>query len=778
MHYFPGKFFLLCLLATLATLPSMAQNDLPGPVANNQLIKSGSYIIAMDTNYQKHPGYFNMKAYGLVNELLQNEIPVKWAIKAGKTRTAAGSIDFTTTATRIFPDTLSMGNISFRSSAFIVDSAWVSSAWPVITSFGNNVYVYRMDADATVDIRYTLTHKPRILLLNSSGYDTIAVQMLNEAGFSPNSYRLQTPAGTLFNPGGNWSLLSESHWDSYDTARINPILRYSIERGANLVMNCVALKTMENATKTMTTGGIDSMLTGWAAPTFPHHDMPAAQFQGTIATPNGECKFWKEKSGSTFRSNTYKIMHGSAGAQVTTMAGMKLRNNTFAGGNLFYIAGHDHYYWTAPTGTINDANKINGRRIFLNSIFIPASDSIEGIDFKTDVAINMSPQAGFAVKNEPFNIYIVIHNTGPGRAKSITIDAPLPVGLLYSTSSASRGTFHPGTGKWVLDSLQKNQTDTLILTTIINQLGNITYTSNISTTSLEYIRNNNSAQLNLFGVSRPVAINDTLHFTAPVYQDYNVRFNDSDEDGGPFNTSTIIAGPFSGTATIINGDSIRYTISSSFTGTDSIQYITCDNYPLCDTAWYYIQVTSPLPVSLVNFTGAREENKVLLNWFTLNEKNNDYFDIERSRDGILFEKRGRVSGMGTTNTVSSYSYKDENTDDILLYYRLLQTDYDGTMELSNVIALPKRGKSNFHVDIFPNPGDGHLQVIRGEGLNGPLELTITDLRGRIISRQTWETDENGFVIDLIENKIRTAPGCYMARFVSNSTSQTIKLIIK
>lgn len=62
----------------------------------------------MDTLYQKHPGYFNMKAYGLVNELLQNEIPVKWAIKAGKTRTASGSIDFTTTATRIFPDTLSM----------------------------------------------------------------------------------------------------------------------------------------------------------------------------------------------------------------------------------------------------------------------------------------------------------------------------------------------------------------------------------------------------------------------------------------------------------------------------------------------------------------------------------------------------------------------------------------------------------------------------------------------------------------------------------------------
>lgn len=187
-----------------------------------------------------------------------------------------------------------------------------------------------MDVDATIDIRYTLTHKPRILLLNASGYDTIAVHMLTEAGFNPNSYRLQTPAGTPFNTGGNWSLLSESHWDSHDTSRINPILRYSTERGANVIMNCVALKTVkcyEDDDHRWYRFYVDRL----GSSTFPHHDMPAAQFRERIATPNGECKFWKEKSGSVFRPNTCKIMHGSAGAQVTTMAGMKLRNNTFAG---------------------------------------------------------------------------------------------------------------------------------------------------------------------------------------------------------------------------------------------------------------------------------------------------------------------------------------------------------------------------------------------------------------------------------------------------------------
>ncbi len=770
-------FILSFACACLSTL-LFAQNDLPGPTSSVQLIKNGSWIIAMDTLYQKHPGYFNMKAYGMVNALLQHEIPVKWAIKAGKTRSISGSVDFTASVTRIYPDTMAMGNISFRSSAFIIDSSWISAAWPVITSFGNHVYVYRLDANSAIDIRYTLTHKPRILLLNSSGYDTTAVSMLKEAGFPPNTYHLQLPAGTAFNPAGNWTLLSESHWDSNDTSRINPILRYGIERGANIMMNCVALKSFENATFTMTTGGVDSLFTGWAGPTYLNHDLPVAQFIGTIATPHGDCKMWKEKPGSVFRPNTYEIMRGSGGNRLYTMAGMKMRSNSLAGGNLFYVAGHDQFFWTAPTGTINDPNKINGRRIFMNAIFIPVSDSIEDIDFKTDVVVSLKCQAGLAVKNENYKLYIIAKNQGPGRAKSIYVNAPLPAGLHYTSHTLNRGNFNPATGTWLLDSLKKNESDTLEITATVKSLGNIRYTASIGCSSLEYDLSDNLDSLTIYGVSRPVALNDTLHFTAPFYQDYFVRSNDSDEDGGPFHTNSIIAGPYSGVATVINGDSIRYTISSGFTGTDSLRYVSCDNYPLCDTAWYFISVTSPLPVSLVNFSGSREDEKVSLSWITLNEKNNDRFEVERSLDGIHFEKRGNVKGAGTTNTVNHYSFKDTDDDNLLVYYRLIQVDYDGTETKSNSIALLKRRNNKFSAEIYPNPGDGNIQVIKAEGLTGILNLTISDLRGRIISSREWDPGTSGFLLEVFNTDIPLKPGCYLASFSSGDIKQTVKLLIR
>jgi hypothetical protein len=773
------KFKLFGFLILLSNISLFAQNDLPSPTANVQSIKKGALIIPMDTNYQKRPGFYNLKAYGLVNELLQHEIPVRWAIKAGKNRTSLGSIDFSANTSRIFPDTVALGTIAFRSSSFIVDSAYADTAFAIIKNYGNNVAVFKLETTTNIDIRYLLTHKPRILLLNSVGYDTIAVKYLMEAGISPASYKLQSPAGTAFNPNGSWSLISETHWVTADTGKLNPLLRYSVGRGANLMMNCITIGSMENSTNTMSTLGFDSDTTGLAAATYNHADLPIAQFSGPMMSPNGEYKLFKPKAGSSMRPGSYDIMRGNVGAQYYTTAGMKMRPNSLAGGNLFYFSGHDHYHWTVLTGSINDMNRINKRRVFLNSVFIPASDSIAGIDFKTDVRVDMSTQSGFPVKNEDFKIYLVVRNEGPGTARRLQLNALLPPSLTYQSNIKTNGSFNTGTGVWTLDSLQKNQVDSLTLTVRINALGNINYTSALTNWSYELNKTNNVDTISFFAVSRPVAINDTLHYAGAISQDYPVKINDSDEDGGPFANASILAGPFRGIATVLNGDSIRYTLTTaSFTGVDSLQYLTCDNYPLCDTAWFFINITSPLPVSLSNFTGKRTIDQILLEWYTLSEKNNDYFDIERSRNGIDFQNRGRIKGFGTSNTVNRYHFTDTDDETPILYYRLQQFDFDGTQSTSHVIALPKTGKNNFTASIYPNPSDGSLQVIRAIGVEGMLNLTITDLGGRIIAQQQWNADQNGIVLEFAKENLSLAPGCYLAVFRNEQKIQTIKLVVR
>lgn len=92
---------------------------------------------------------------------------------------------------------------------------------------------------------------------------------------------------------------------------------------------------------------------------------------------------------------------------------------------------------------------------------------------------------------------------------------------------------------------------------------------------------------------------------------------------------------------------------------------------------------APLPVSLLSFSADCEDNKIQLNWSTASELNNDYFAIEKSADGIYYEKIATVKGAGNSNSIIQYVAYDESPNAATLkgfeptYYRLKQVDYNG-----------------------------------------------------------------------------------------------------
>lgn len=91
-----------------------------------------------------------------------------------------------------------------------------------------------------------------------------------------------------------------------------------------------------------------------------------------------------------------------------------------------------------------------------------------------------------------------------------------------------------------------------------------------------------------------------------------------------------------------------------------------------------------LPVKLIDFTAKASARDVVLSWKTASELNSEKFLIERSIDGRLFENIGVVASKGTTNTLSDYSYKDEQPTKGYNYYRLKQLDFNGDFEYSEI----------------------------------------------------------------------------------------------
>ncbi len=151
---------------------------------------------------------------------------------------------------------------------------------------------------------------------------------------------------------------------------------------------------------------------------------------------------------------------------------------------------------------------------------------------------------------------------------------------------------------------------------------------------------------------------------------------------------------------------------------------------------------APLPMALVSFTAERLGEDGLLRWATASELRNDYFEVESSVDGRLFQRLGRVVGAGTSSQAHRYQWVDQNLARYaapLVYYRLRQVDPDGTSTYSPVrtVAVPLAGGLlvQAYTNLNPSaPGAAvALSILTGQA--GPATLRLTDVLGREVGQQ-------------------------------------------
>lgn len=129
-----------------------------------------------------------------------------------------------------------------------------------------------------------------------------------------------------------------------------------------------------------------------------------------------------------------------------------------------------------------------------------------------------------------------------------------------------------------------------------------------------------------------------------------------------------------------------------------------------------------------------------LQWLTASEVNNDYFDVQRSIDGVSFGSIGRVTGTGNASEVSAYDFTDRGVANLGLgrvYYRLRQVDFNGGFQYSNLVEVRFDQQSTHQLQLFPNPASNKLYVNwRGENQT-PIEIRIFDALGRMVFHDSF-----------------------------------------
>jgi hypothetical protein len=127
-----------------------------------------------------------------------------------------------------------------------------------------------------------------------------------------------------------------------------------------------------------------------------------------------------------------------------------------------------------------------------------------------------------------------------------------------------------------------------------------------------------------------------------------------------------------------------------------------------------------------------------LSWVTLSELNNEKFLIERSADSRSYRVIGEVAGAGTSLEQQDYHFTDRSPLPGLNYYRLKQVDYDGQYEYSPVRSVLVR--SGKEVSVFPTLTTGSVQVVLPEGNEEPALISVFNLQGALLLRQSYTLD--------------------------------------
>ncbi|TAH20559.1 MAG: T9SS C-terminal target domain-containing protein [Cytophagales bacterium] len=184
-----------------------------------------------------------------------------------------------------------------------------------------------------------------------------------------------------------------------------------------------------------------------------------------------------------------------------------------------------------------------------------------------------------------------------------------------------------------------------------------------------------------------------------------------------------------------------------------------------------------LPVEVISFTATTQKSNALISWETIREKDNDYFEIQKSIDGKNFMTIGIVRGNGTSVSKHSYQFIDSEPHKGVNYYRLKQIDLDGKINYSRMISLYfDNGGEIF--SIAPNPTNQlNINITISAKIGNELNIKVIDGLGRSIFAENHVYQAQ--VIPLKSNET-VAKGIYFV-VVHNLTTgkvHTKKLIIE
>ncbi|MCO5234027.1 MAG: GEVED domain-containing protein [Chitinophagales bacterium] len=181
-------------------------------------------------------------------------------------------------------------------------------------------------------------------------------------------------------------------------------------------------------------------------------------------------------------------------------------------------------------------------------------------------------------------------------------------------------------------------------------------------------------------------------------------------------------------------------------------------------------LTTALPIELLYFN-INCATAPTIKWATASELNTHYFTIEKSSDGIVFSPVAQIEAAGNSNQKLEYQFTI-NENDLEKYYRLVETDLDGSIYYHGIIENDCKKLYPTNIQVYYQPSKGIIAQFHPDKM--PKIIQVFDASARLMVQQNVISESN---IQSIIPATNWAKGIYLVNFIFDHESTAKKVVV-
>ena len=220
----------------------------------------------------------------------------------------------------------------------------------------------------------------------------------------------------------------------------------------------------------------------------------------------------------------------------------------------------------------------------------------------------------------------------------------------------------------------------------------------------------------------------------------------------------------------------------SFTDT-TIYHFDIDNQIAsrqADRFYVVFKTVRTVPVTFLGVNAKRISDLIRVKWDVTSELSINYYEVEKSTDGIRFNKISTQTAIGNDGANHTYQFDDHQLFNGDIFYRIRSYATTGEERISNIAKIHIVGQKS-EIKILLNPIANNQVNIGFINMNtGNYAAMIYDHLGQLVFNESISHNGDAYFVHSLMPKYLLASGIYTLKIVNSSSGQQFldKITIK